>query len=159
MKYAFYLLFFAFCFSCDKSDPIVESTTDDIQTYVIGFTGGWGGSWAYKLEGGQLFRSIEERNHGGPDMILNDVEFRLLEDPAKLQAMTAVMADYPATVFEGVAPKFDCQEQAWDDTCPYLIVVTEKGDSKAWTGSEFNAPGPFIDYMDEVDQLLITFFE
>lgn len=159
MKYVFCLLLLAFCFSCEKNEPVVEKTADDVQTYIIGFTGGWGGSAAFKLEAGQLFRSVENRNLGGPDMIVNDAEFRLLEDPAKLQAMTTTMAEFPTTLFEGVTPKFDCDEQAWDGTCPYLIVVNEKGESKAWTGSEFDDPSAFIDYMDEVSQLLQTLYE
>ena len=159
MKYVFYLLLFTFCFSCEKSDPVVENISDETQAYIIGDMGGWGGGPAYKLEGGQLFRSVENRNLGGPDMIVNDAEFRLLEDPENLQAMTTTMANYPTAVFEGVAPKFDCQEQAWDGTCPYLIVVTEKGKSKGWTASEFDDPSPFIDYMGEVNQLLQTLSE
>jgi len=155
MKYVFCLLLFAFCFSCEKS----EQTSDDIQTYLIGYTGGWGGGPAFKLEDGQLFRSAADRNVGDPDNILNAVEFSLLEEPEDLQAMTALMADYPATVFEGIAPKFDCQEQAWDGTCPYLIVVTEKGESKAWTASEFDDPSAFTDYLEQVNQLLLTFYE
>jgi len=159
MKYVFCLLLFAFCFSCEKSEPIVEKTAVGIETYIIGYTGGWGGGPAFKLENGQLFRSAADRNVGVPDNILNTVEFSLLEEPEDLQAMTALMADYPATVFEGVTPKFDCQEQAWDGTCPYLIVVNEKGDSKAWTASEFDDPSAFIDYMEEVNRLLLTFYE
>lgn len=159
MKYAFFLLLLSFCFSCDKSDPVVEKSADNIQAYIIGYTGGWGGGPAFKLEGGQLFRSAADRNVGDPDNILNNVEFDLLEEPEDLQAMTALMANYPTTVFEGVAPKFDCGEQAWDGTCPYMIVVDEEGESKAWTASEFDDPGAFIDYMDEVNQLLQTFYE
>lgn len=159
MKYAFCFLLLAFCFSCDKNDPVVESTSDDIQAYIVGYTGGWGGGPAYKLEAGQLFRSVANRNLGGPDMIVNDTEFRLLEDDEKLQAMTGLMSEYPATTFEAVTPKFNCEEQAWDGTCPYLIVVTENGGSKGWTGSEFDDSSAFIDYMDEVNLLLQTLYE
>lgn len=158
MKYAF-LFLIALCFSCEKSEPTAKSATNDITAYLIGYTGGWGGGPAFKLEGNQLFRSVAERNVGNPEALVNDPDFRLLDNPEDLQAMTALMANYPATVFEGVAPKFDCQEQAWDGTCPYLIIVTGQGSHRAWTGSEFDDPGAFIDYMNEVDQLLQTFYQ
>jgi hypothetical protein len=154
MKYVFCLLLFAFCFSCEKSDPVVAGTSDDIKTYIVGYTGGWGGGPAYKLEAGQLFRSVEDRSLGSPDDILGNVEFRLMEGPDKLQAMTAVMAEYPNDVFNNVTPKFDCAETAYDGVCPYLIVVTEKGESRAWTRSEFDASSTFTDYMDELVDLL-----
>lgn len=158
MKYVFCLLLLAFCFSCEKSDGIAK-TSDNINSYIIGYTGGWGGGPAYKLEAGQLFRSVADRSLGSPDQIVNDTEFSRLDDPAKLQDMASLMAEFPTTVFNGVAPKFDCTETAWDGTCPYLIIVTEKGDSKAWTRSEFDDDAPFTDYLDELNDLLRTLSE
>ena len=154
MKYVFCLLLLAFCFSCEKSKNVVNLPGDDIHTYIIGYTGGWGGGPAYKLEEGQLYRSVEDRSLGTPENILNSVAFNRLDDQGKLQAMTATMAEFPSAVFNNVAPKFDCAETAYDGICPYLIVVTEKGDSKAWTRSEFDAPSAFTEYMDELIDLL-----
>ena len=96
----------------------------------------------------------DEHAHRDDRAFANDNTFEVLKSISGLQALTALMADYPATVFEGIAPKFDCQEQARDGTCPYLIVVTEKGESKAWTASEFDDPSTFTDYPEQVNKLL-----
>jgi hypothetical protein len=45
---------------------------------------------------------------------------------------------------------------AWDGVCPYLIILTETGGSKAWTRSESDEATPFSSYLDEIAELLQT---
>lgn len=121
-------------------------------TFIIGYTGGWGGGAAYKLEDGKLYTSVEQRGLGGADAIVK-AEFQPLDSSTGLTALTDLAKRYSSKIFAQVAPKFDCKEQAHDGVCPYLIVV-KGNNSSAWTKSEADKDPAFIAYMAEVQEAL-----
>jgi len=126
--------------------PILDTT------FIIGYTGGWGGGAAYKLEDGQLYESVEQRGLGGADAIVK-AEFQSLDSPSGLAAMTDLAKRYSPKTFTQVAPKFDCREQAHDGVCPYIIVVKDNN-SSAWTRSEVDKDPAFVAYMEGVQEAL-----
>ncbi|MFK8161404.1 MAG: hypothetical protein AB8H12_02990 [Lewinella sp.] len=121
-------------------------------TFIIGYTGGWGGGAAYKLEDGQLYTSVEKRGLGGPDAIAG-VAFQPLDSSTGLAAMRDLAKRYSPKTFTEVAPKFDCREQAHDGVCPYIIVVKDDT-SNAWTMSEVDKDPAFVAYMKDVQEAL-----
>jgi hypothetical protein len=121
-------------------------------TFIIGYTGGWGGGAAYKLEDGKLYTSVEQRGLGGADAIVK-AEFQPMDSPTGLAAMTDLAKRYSPKTFTQVAPKFDCREQAHDGVCPYFIV-TKDDNSSAWTRSEVDKDPGFVAYMNDVQEAL-----
>lgn len=121
-------------------------------TFIIGYTGGWGGGAAYKLEDGKLYTSVEQRGLGGADAIVKTV-FQPLDSPSGLAAMTDLAKRYGPKIFSQVSPKFDCKEQAHDGVCPYIIVV-KNGSNSAWTRSEVDKDPAFVAYMADVQEAL-----
>lgn len=122
-------------------------------TFIIGYTGGWGGGAAYKLEDGKLYTSVEQRGLGGADAIVKTA-FQPLDSSTGLAAMTDLAKRYSAKIFAQVAPKFDCKEQAHDGVCPYFIVVKDNNSSSAWTRSEVDKDPAFVAYMNDVEEAL-----
>lgn len=121
-------------------------------TFIIGYTGGWGGGAAYKLEDGKLYTSVEQRGLGGADAIVKTM-YQPLDSSTGLAAMTDLAKRYSAKTFSQIPPKFDCKEQAHDGVCPYFIVV--KGDTNsAWTRSEIDKDPAFVAYMNDVQEAL-----
>lgn len=154
MKYLFSLLLLAAFFSCARPNPMGRQPVAILPdaTFIIGYTGGWGGGAAYKLEDGQLYESVEQRGLGGADDIVV-AAFKPLDSSTGLQAMTELAKRYSAEKFEEVPPKFDCREQAYDGVCPYLIVV-EGTMHTAWTKSEVDKDPDFVAYMNDVEEAL-----
>ena len=143
-----YLLFLPLCLlycaspQTASQPPAVPAATTP--TLIIGYTGGWGGGPAYKIENGQLYKSTKARALGMPADIVT-TEFAPYEG-AGGDALRKLAADYsPERVADGSAG-FDCPEAASDRTCPYVIIV-EKAKSQAYTrsiqnsatGAKFNA--------------------
>ncbi len=121
-------------------------------TFLIGYTGGWGGGPAYKLAGGTLFQSVEQRGLGGADAIVNTT-FKPFDSATGLRALRDLARQYSAQTFANVPPKFDCQEMAYDGVCPYFIVVQD-GQVKAWTKSEVDKDPTFLAFMESVGEAL-----
>ena len=121
-------------------------------TYIIGYTGGWGGGAAYKLESGKLYQSVKERGIGDAEAIVATA-FKPLKSASGLEAMNGLAAAYKPALFSAVAPKFNCPEMAHDGVCPYFIIV-ENDVARAWTRSENDAETTFVSFMDEVEEAL-----
>jgi len=122
-------------------------------TIYIGYTGGWGGGQAFKLEGGELFESVKERALGGPAEITGEQAYRPLKSATGQAAMRALADRYTPNIFAGVAPKFDCPEAAYDGVCPYFIII-ENGEPQAWTRSKDDKNAEFLRFMNEVEEAL-----
>lgn len=155
MKYFFLLLIAIALFTCEKEN-VEKKNLAGQDTFFIGYTGGWGGGPAYKLEDGQLFRSVEDNFLGEPADIINAVTYALVTDTEKIQMVSSLAGDFPASDFAGISSKFDCPEQAYDGTCPYLIQVKGKDEFSFWTLSELDEeldPG-FTDYLTRVSNVL-----
>lgn len=160
MKYVFLFLLSIALFACDKEETVVkEQLPEASNTFIIGYTGGWGGGPAYKLEGDQLFRSVEDRFLGEPADIVNDLEYTLVTDVDDLSSVSDLVADFPAATFDGQPTKFSCPEAAYDGMCPYLIVVEKSNAFKVWTLSEHDDASPTDDYLERVNNLLIDLWE
>ena len=157
MKYLlFSLLAFTLCACTPKPTTMgkVSSPTDDDTAYLIGYTGGWGGGPAYKLEGGQLYESVDKHNPGNPDATVNDNTFEVLKSATGLQALTDLAGDFDEDLVTGVPPVFTCPEAAHDGVCTYFIVV-ENGNVRGWTlGENSIYPADFKDFMEQVGEAL-----
>ena len=145
---------FLFLFACSKPVTMGKepaAPTPDV-TYLIGYTGGWGGGAAYKLEGGKLYESVKERGLGETNSIVA-AEFKPLRSASGLAAMEQLATDYSPDVFSGVDPKFNCPEMAYDGVCPYFIMV-EDGEARAWTRSKEDSAPAFVAFMNKVEEAL-----
>lgn len=160
MKYFFLLLIAIALFTCEKKNVDKKELAGQ-DTFFIGYTGGWGGGPAYKLEDGQLFRSVEDNFLGEPADIINAVTYAPVTDTEKLQMVSSLADDFPASNFAGISSKFDCPEQAYDGTCPYLIQVKSNNDFSFWTLSELDeeAAPDFTDYLGRVSNVLNLLWE
>ena len=140
-------------FACSMPTVDKESTTmtSDV-AYLVGYTGGWGGGSAYKLEEGKLYKSVMERGIGDADAIVA-TDYKPLKSATGLEAMKNLAAAYSPIAFAGVDPKFDCPEMAYDGVCPYFIIV-ENGVARAWTRSKDDAGPAFVAFMKEVEEAL-----
>ncbi len=121
-------------------------------TFLIGYTGGWGGGPAYKLENGALFESVAQRGLGDAEAIVA-TKFKSYISTTGLAALTELAQGYSRKTMANVPPKFDCKEAAYDGVCPYFIVV-ENGEAKAWTKSEGDKDPAFVAFMEEVGEAL-----
>lgn len=154
MKPILLSLFTLLFFTCSKPVTMGKQPTAVTSnvTYLIGYTGGWGGGAAYKLEDGKLYESVKERGIGDAEAIVATA-FKPLKSASGLAAMNKLATTYSPVVFTGVGPKFDCPEMAHDGVCPYFIVV-ENGVAKAWTRSENDKTAAFLTFMNEVEEAL-----
>ncbi|MEM1357713.1 MAG: hypothetical protein AAGF89_05920 [Bacteroidota bacterium] len=160
MKYLFLFLLSIALFACDKEEEVKKELLPEASdTFIIGHTGGWGGGPAYKLEDGQLFRSVKDRFLGEPADIVDDLEYALVADADDLISVSDLVADFPAATFDGQPTKFSCPEAAYDGMCPYLIVVEKSNTFKVWTLSEQDDASPTDDYLERVSNLLIDLWE
>lgn len=151
MKYFFLFLLSLALFACEKEEVAKKEQLPEANSaFIIGTTGGWGGGPAYKLENGQLFRSVANINLGGPEDIVNDADYQLMTDPDDVALVSDLLADYPEAVFSAQPTKFDCPEEALDGRCPYLIVVNENNSFRAWTRSSSDADSDAATYLDRV---------
>lgn len=151
----FAALFLAFVlFSCSQPKTMGRQPIAMVPdaTFLIGYTGGWGGGPAYKLEDGKLFESEEKRGLGNADAIVG-TKFQPLDSATGLQAMTELAKQYKAKTFVNVPEKFDCAEMAYDGVCPYFIVV-KNGKAQAWTKSEADKDPSFLAFMEQVGEAL-----
>lgn len=155
MRQLLFALLTVFFFACTPKPTTMDNgpvgATSDA-TFIIGYTGGWGGGAAYKLEDGQLFESVLERGIGEAEDIVA-TEYKPLKSATGLAALRQLAGEYSAATFAEVSPKFDCPEMAYDGVCPYLIVV-ENGATKAWTKSKDDTDAAFIAYMEQVQEAL-----
>jgi hypothetical protein len=154
MKPILLSLFACLLFTCSKPVTMGKQPTAlaSQTTYIIGYTGGWGGGAAYKLESGKLYESVKERGIGNAEAIVA-TEYKQLKSATGLAAMNQLAAEYSPVVFAGVDPKFNCPEMAHDGVCPYFIIV-ENGTTRAWTRSENDAETTFVSFMNEVEEAL-----
>lgn len=157
MKHLLYsLLAFALCACTPKPSTMgkVSSPMDDDTAYLIGYTGGWGGGPAYKLEGGVLYESVSKHNPGNAEATVSDNTFEVLKSATGLQALTDLAEDFDEDIVTGAPPAFDCPEMAHDGVCPYFIIV-ENGNVRGWTLSENSIyPVNFKDFMEQVGEAL-----
>ncbi|TXF87128.1 hypothetical protein FUA23_18725 [Neolewinella aurantiaca] len=141
---------------CTCSRPVTmgnqPKATAPETTYIIGYTGGWGGGSAYKLEAGKLYESVKERGLGNAEEIAGG-EFKPFRSATGLAAMNELKTNYAPAIFAQIAPKFNCPEMAYDGVCPYFIIV-ENGDISAWTRSEDDSAPAFVAFMNEVEEAL-----
>lgn len=157
MKFLLYtLLSITFC-ACTPKPTTMGSATippDDGTAYLIGYTGGWGGGPAYKLEGGQLYESVDKHNPGNPEATVNDNVFEPLKSATGLQALMDLAGDFDEDIITGVPTTFTCPEAAHDGVCPYFIIV-ENGNVRGWTLSENSIyPADFKDFLEDVGEAL-----
>lgn len=159
MKYCFLFLLLFTLASCDKEVADTKELAAE-DTFIIGYTGGWGGGPAFKLEDGQLFRSEAERFLGGPDQIINIAYVPVTESEEEIIVIDLI-SGFSEVDFINVDPKFDCREQAYDGTCPYLIQVKGNEEVRFWTLSEFDEEinPEFAAYMGRVSSVLDGFWE
>ena len=124
-------------------------TAADLPTIIIGYTGGWGGGPAYKVENGKVYKSTKARALGMPaDILATDYA---TYSGAGTNALRQLAADFQPTTMAAFNPSFDCPEAASDRTCPYFIVV-DNGQATAWTKSQQSGSnGPaFNGWMERV---------
>lgn len=155
MRYLNFSLLAVLFFACTPKPITLDNGPVGVgsdATFIIGYTGGWGGGAAYKLEDGQLFESVKERGIGEAEDIVA-TEYKPLKSATGLAALRQLASEYSAATFAEVEPKFDCPEMAYDGTCPYLIVV-ENGTTKAWTKSKEDTDAAFVAYMEQVREAL-----
>lgn len=159
MKYFFLFLLLFTLASCDK-EVVDQKELAGPDTFIIGYTGGWGGGPAFKLEDGQLFRSEAERFLGSPDQIVT-LPYVPVTDSEDQIIVTDLISDFSEATFTTVDPKFDCREQAYDGACPYLIQVKGKEEILFWTLSEFDEEinPDFAAYMGRIRSVLDGFWE
>ncbi len=158
MKNLFVLLICLIAFSCENEDQITPIAQPQAVDFIIGATGGWGGSHAFRIVDGQLQRSVRERFLGDPETIANETEFTdyTHEDAFQLRQL---ITDFPAEVFEAAPFKFDCEEQAWDGQCTYIIRKLSDGTVQYWTRSEFDQESEVTDFLDRTSEVLYSFYE
>jgi hypothetical protein len=154
-----YLLFtflaFTLCACTPKPATMGKASGPaDNASYLIGYTGGWGGGPAYKLEGGKLYESVDKHNPGNAEATVNDNTFEVLKSAAGLQAMIDLADDFDEDIVTDVPPGFDCPEMAYDGVCPYFIIVKD-GKVRGWTMSEKGSYSiDFVDFMESVGEAL-----
>ncbi len=156
MKYLlFTFLTFTLCTCAPKPTAMGNISAPAGNTaYLIGYTGGWGGGPAYKLEVGQLYESADKHNPGNAEATVNDNTFEILKSASGLKALTDLAQDFDEDIVTGVPPVFDCAEAAYDGVCPYFIVV-ENGNVRGWTLSEKSIyPADFKAFMEQVGEAL-----
>ncbi len=159
MKYCFLLLFLFTLASCNK-EVVDQKELAGPDTFIIGYTGGWGGGPAFKLEDGQLFRSEADRNLGDPSQIINAAYLPVTESEDQI-IVVDLISGFAEDAFTNVNPKFDCAEQAYDGACAYLIQVKGNEEIQFWTLSEFDTEinVDFADYMGRVSSALDQLWE
>jgi hypothetical protein len=154
MKPVFLSLFAILFFACSK--PVTMGKTPIAivpdATFLIGYTGGWGGGAAYKLEDGKLYQSVQARGIGDADAIVATA-FKPLKSTTGLSAMNELATNYAPALFAQIPPKFNCPEMAHDGVCPYFIVI-ENGVAKAWTRSDVDKEPTFVTFMNKVEEAL-----
>ena len=158
MKYCFLILLFLALFSCEKEDMATPNEQPAVTDFIIGATGGWGGSYAFKIADGQLQRSVASGWLGTPEQIANDVEFADYsdEDAAQLEQLAI---DFPVAAFTAIPFKFDCEEQAWDGQCVYVIRKLDDGTVQFWTRSEFDEESVVTNYLDRAADVMYALYE
>lgn len=151
----FLLLAIGLCNCTPKPTALSTSAhTENTTSYLIGYTGGWGGGPAYKLENGKLYESLNQHNPGNADATVNDNTFKTLKSATGLQAMQRLAEDFKENVMSEVPPGFQCPEMAYDGVCPYFIIVKD-GNIRGWTLSEKGTyPDSFKTFMEEVGEAL-----
>ncbi len=151
----FLLLVMCLCSCTPKPATLNTSSPQDGEiTYLIGYTGGWGGGPAYKLENGKLYESVDQHNPGNADATVNGNTFKALKSATGLQAMRELASGFEESIVDGVAPGFECPEMAYDGVCPYFIIVKDNT-IRGWTLSEKGTySDAFKSFMEEVGEAL-----
>lgn len=151
----FLLLAVCLCACTPKPTALTNaSKTDSTTTYLIGYTGGWGGGPAYKLEDGRLYESVDQHNPGNAEATVNGNTFKALKSASGLQAMQRLADDFEESIVSEVPPGFKCPEMAYDGVCPYFIVVKD-GHIRGWTLSEKGTYSTaFKSFLEEVGEAL-----
>lgn len=159
MKYCFAILLFVALFSCEKDEEIIPLTSElQVTDFIVGATGGWGGGHAFKIENGQLQRSVPPYFLGSPEQIANEVEFSVYNDD-NAEDLEQLEADFPNALFARLPFKFDCEEQAWDGQCVYIIRKLEDGTVQYWTRSEFDEASAVTAYLDRAAEVMYSLYE
>jgi len=151
----FLLLAVCLCACTPKPAALTNASNSDSKTtYLIGYTGGWGGGPAYKLEDGKLYESIDQHNPGNAEATVNGNTFKVLKSASGLQAMQRLADDFEESIVSEVAPGFKCPEMAYDGVCPYFILVKD-GNIRSWTLSEKGTySAAFKSFMEDVGEAL-----
>lgn len=159
MKYLFAFALLISLLACEKNDTLrTVETVEFAPTLTIGLTGGWGGGYAFKVVDGQLLRSVPDNFVGSPEDIANTVEFEPF-DHSSQAALEQLLVEFPVSVFSDVPSKFDCEEEAYDGQCVFVIMKDADENVRYWTRSEYDDESAVTDYLDQVSLVYFSFYE
>ncbi|MEM6771975.1 MAG: hypothetical protein AAF597_15460 [Bacteroidota bacterium] len=158
MKYCFVILLSIALWSCSEEASILPVEQPEVTDFIIGTTGGWGGGYAFKLEDGQLQRSVEANWLGSPEEIAGETAFEDFTDE-DAELLEPLIASFPEDSFAETPIKFDCPEQAFDGQCAYVIRRLSDASVQYWTRSEQDENSAVTDYLDRVTVVLEAFYE
>lgn len=150
----FFLCLGLTCLSGCRKSEIVPRASDPNDVFVVGIGGGFCFQPAYKLEGGELFKSSLPGVRVGHSDRPDTFSWILIEDSVATDKIVALRAGFPAGSLHPDNQRLGCSGAFQDLCCFFLKLRGSQGTYFTWFYEEEMFPAEVDRYFDQVSQLL-----
>ena len=154
------LFFLLLCLvtGCNKPESVLRAG-DPQDVFIIGTGGGFFFQPAYKLEAGELFKSVLPSLLVGDNHRPDTLEWILLEDPADTDQAIALRAAFPANRLNEDNQRLACSVAIRDDCCRFVKLRDSQGSYLTWFYEDRVYAKNVESYFTQVGQLLRELWE